>query len=67
MSCTPATHSVRVKYGRRPVAAGLALARVVDEEFRHLAERAAFLAVVDDQADAAGLRHLDAPSTPCAR
>ena len=39
----------------RGVAAFLALARVVDQEFRDLAERAAFLAVVDDDAEPAGL------------
>ena len=50
MSCTPATHSVRAKYCVGAVAALLALARVVDQELRHLAERAAFLAVVDDEA-----------------
>ncbi len=37
------------------VAAGLALAGVVDQELGHFAERPAFLAVVGDQADAAGL------------
>ena len=42
------------------VAAQLALARVVDEELRDLAERAAFLAAVDDEPDAAGLRAADA-------
>ncbi len=42
------------------VAALLPLARVVDQELGHLAERAAFLAVVDDDADAALLRRLDA-------
>ena len=45
---------------RRRIAAGLALARVVDEELGDLAERAAFLAIVDHHADAALLRHLDA-------
>ena len=42
------------------VAALLALAGVVDQELRHLAERAAFLAGVDDEADAAALRAVDA-------
>ena len=42
------------------VAALLAFPGVVDEELGHLAERAAFLAVVDDDADAALLRGLDA-------
>ena len=42
------------------VAALLALARVVDQELGHLAERAALLAGVGDQADAAALRALDA-------
>ncbi len=42
------------------VAAGLALARVVDQELGDFAQRAPFLAVVDHQADAALLRHLDA-------
>ena len=42
------------------VAAHLALARVVDQELGHLAERAAFLAGVGDQADAAALRAQDA-------
>ncbi len=64
MSCTPATHSVRGEIRFRPIAAGLPLARVIDEELRDLAERAPFLAVVDDHADAACLRllhaHLDA-------
>ena len=46
--------------GRGAVAALLALARVVDQELGDLAERAAFLAVVDDQADAAVLRGRDA-------
>ena len=48
-----------LEIGRRLVAARLALAGVVDEELRHLAERAAFLAVVDDDAGAAllGLLH----------
>ena len=45
-----------LEIGRRLVAARLALARVVDEELGDLAERAAFLAVVDDQAGAAVLR-----------
>ena len=39
-----------VEIGLGAVAAGLALARVVDQELGHLAERAAFLAVVDDDA-----------------
>ena len=38
-----------LEIGRRLVAARLALARVVDQELGHLAERAAFLAVVDDE------------------
>jgi hypothetical protein len=42
------------------VAAHLALARVVDQELGHLAERAAFLARVGDEAHAAALRALDA-------
>src|ERR1700733_6366810 len=42
------------------VAADLPLTRVVDEEFGDLAERAAFLAVVDDDPDPALLRGLDA-------
>ena len=45
-----------LEVGGRLVAALLALARVVDQELGHLAERAAFLAVVDDQPDAAVLR-----------
>ena len=45
-----------LEIGRRLVAARLALARIVDEELGDLAERAAFLAVVDDEADAAVLR-----------
>ena len=60
MSCTPATHSVRSEVCVGAVAALLALARVVDEELRHFAERAAFLAAVDDEPDAAGLRAADA-------
>src|SRR6185503_9911125 len=40
---------------RRRIAALLALACVVDQEFRDLAQRAAFLAVVDDDAEPAGL------------
>ena len=42
------------------VAARLALARVVDEELRHLAQRASLLAEVDDEARAAGLGAADA-------
>src|SRR6185295_13991320 len=42
------------------IAARLALARVVDEELGDLAQRAAFLAVIDNDADAALLRHVDA-------
>ncbi len=42
------------------VAAHLALARVVDQELGHLAERPAFLARVGDEADAAALRAADA-------
>src|SRR5258708_4693080 len=53
-----------LEIGRGAVAAVLALARVVDEELGDLAERASFLAVVDDHAGAALLRrgdaHLDA-------
>ncbi len=45
---------------RRRIAAGLALAGVVDQELGDLAQGAAFLAIVDDHADAALLRHLDA-------
>src|SRR5262245_35008497 len=41
------------------IAALLALARVVDQELGDLAERAAFLAIVDYESDAARLRHLD--------
>ncbi len=44
-----------LEIGRRLVAARLALAGVVDQELGHLAERAAFLAVVDDEARAAVL------------
>src|SRR5262249_25612100 len=40
-------------------AAFLALARVVDEELGDRAERAAFLAVIDHEPDAARLRHLN--------
>src|SRR3984957_2088871 len=40
---------------RGRVAAFLALARIVDQEFRDLAQRAAFLAVVDDDAEPAFL------------
>jgi hypothetical protein len=43
----------------RTIATLLALARIVDEELSDLAERAAFLAIVDDETDTAGLRHLD--------
>ena len=49
-----------LEIGLRAVAALLALARVVDQELGDLAERAAFLAVVDHEPDAARLRHLDA-------
>ena len=42
------------------VAADLALARVVDEELRDLAERPSLLAAVDDQSDAAPLGTEDA-------
>ena len=45
-----------LEIGGGRVAALLALARVVDQELGHLAERAAFLAVVDDDAEPAGLR-----------
>jgi hypothetical protein len=38
-SCTPATHSVRSKYGRG-IAAFLTLAGVIDQKLRDLAERA---------------------------
>src|SRR6185436_2580032 len=41
-------------------AADLPLPCVVDEELRHLAERASLLPVIDDEAHAALLRHLDA-------
>ena len=44
-----------LEIGRRLVAARLALAGVVDQELGDLAERPAFLAVVDDEADAARL------------
>ena len=44
-----------LEVGRRRIAAGLALAGVVDEELGHLAQRPAFLAIVDDEADAAVL------------
>ena len=40
-------------------AIGAAFARVVDEVLRHLAQRAALLAEVDDDAGAAGLRFFD--------
>ncbi len=40
---------------RSGVAALLAFARVVDQKFGNLAERTAFLAVVDDDAETAGL------------
>ena len=49
-----------LEIGIRPVAAGLALARVVDQELGHVAQPPAFLAVVDDQTGAAALRGLDA-------
>ena len=45
-----------LEIGRGGVAALLALARVVDQELGDLAERAAFLAVVDDDAELALLR-----------
>ena len=45
-----------LEIGRGRVAALLALARVVDQELGDLAERAAFLAVVDDDAELALLR-----------
>ena len=45
-----------LEVGRGRVAALLALARVVDQELGDLAERAAFLAVVDDDAELALLR-----------
>ena len=45
-----------LEIGRGRVAALLALARVVDQELGDLAERPALLAVVDDDAEAAGLR-----------
>ena len=67
MSCTPATHSVRRKYVVGAVAALLALARVVDQELGHLAERAPFLAVVDDDADAALCAVATQSSMPCMR
>ena len=38
-----------LEIGLRPISARLALARVVDEKLGHLAERPAFLAVVDDE------------------
>ena len=60
MSCTPATHSVRAKYVVGGVAAHLALARVVDEELGHLAQRAALLAGVGHQTHTAALGALDA-------
>ncbi len=60
MSCTPATHSCGPKYWFGGVAALLPLAGVVDQELGHLAQRAAFLAVVHAQAHAAALRALDA-------
>ena len=41
--------------GRGRIPAFLPLACIIDEELRHLAERAAFLAVVDDNAQSAGL------------
>ena len=45
---------------RRRIAAGLALARVVDQELGDLAQGAAFLAIVDDDAQPALLRHFHA-------
>src|SRR5581483_3018136 len=45
---------------RRGVAAFLALSRVVDEELRHLAERATFFSRVRDDAGAARLRGANA-------
>jgi hypothetical protein len=53
-SCTPATHSVRSNTGLRH-RAFLTLAGVVDQKLRDLAERAAFLAIVDDDAEPAVL------------
>ena len=53
-----------LEIGRGLIAALLALARVVDQELGDLAERTAFLAVVDDQAGAAVLRLADASSMP---
>ena len=44
-----------LEIGRGGVAAFLPLARIVDQELGHLAQRAAFLAVVDDDAKPAGL------------
>src|SRR5277367_4833355 len=44
-----------LEISRSRVAALLALARVVDQEFRDLAECASFLAVIDDDAETAGL------------
>src|SRR5580700_8361410 len=44
-----------LEIGRRRVAALLPLARVIDQEFRDLAQRPAFLAVIDDDAETAGL------------
>jgi hypothetical protein len=49
-----------LEIGRRLVAARLALAGVVDEEFGDLAEGPAFLAVIGDQARAAVLGLADA-------
>jgi hypothetical protein len=45
-----------LEIGRGLVAALLPLAGIVDQELRHLAQRAAFLAVIGDHADAAILR-----------
>ena len=49
-----------LEIGIGAIAAGLALARVVDQELGDLAECPAFLAVIDDQAGPALLCGLDA-------
>ena len=53
-----------LEIGRGGVAALLALACVVHQELGDLAERAALLAIVDDEADTALLRLAGASSMP---
>ena len=53
-----------LEIGLRPVAALLALARVVNQELGDLAQRPAFLAIVNDQPGAAVLGRFDADLDP---